>query len=228
MRLDWQVDAGWQPVLDAWRDSAAGRGLLDFIATRAASGAQIYPPDPFRALRLTPLNEVRVVILGQDPYHGPGQAEGLAFSVPAGQKTPPSLRNIFKEMLRDLGTAPTTSHLGDWAAHGVLLLNTCLTVEDGQPASHAKKGWEALTDALIETAARDAAPKVFMLWGAHAQAKASLIAAAGPTQLLLQANHPSPLSATRPPAPFIGCGHFSAASNWLSRHGRALKWHELG
>ena len=185
----------------------------------------IYPPEPLRALALTPLHSTRVVILGQDPYHGPGQAEGLAFSVPPGVKIPPSLRNIFKELQRDLGLPPAASgHLGAWARRGVLLLNTCLTVEDGAPASHAKLGWEALTDALIQAAAQDAAPKVFMLWGAHAQAKAALIAAAGPQHLLLQANHPSPLSATRPPRPFIGCGHFSQAAAWLRVRGWDISW----
>ncbi len=185
----------------------------------------IYPPDPLLALRLTPLSRTRVVILGQDPYHGPGQAEGLAFSVPPGVKPPPSLRNIFKEMQRDLGLLPPASgHLAAWAQRGVLLLNTCLSVEAGAPASHAKLGWQRLTDALIEAAASDPAPKVFMLWGLHAQAKAGLIAAAGPQHLLLQANHPSPLSALRPPQPFIGCGHFSQAANWLKNRGRDIDW----
>lgn len=224
--LDWQVAPDWQATLEAWRAGPEGQRLQAWLAQRQAAGAVIYPADPLRALRLTPLAQVKAVILGQDPYHGPGQAEGLAFSVPAGQKLPPSLRNLIKELQRDLGQQPPMSggHLGAWAARGVLLLNTSLTVEDGQPASHAKKGWEALTDALIEAAARDAAPKVFMLWGAHAQAKAGLIAAAGPQHLLLQANHPSPLSATRGPTPFIGCGHFSAARDWLARQGRPLDW----
>ena len=225
--MNLSVDPGWQPVVDAWASSPAGQGLLANLAQREAAAALIYPPDPLRALRLTPLASTRVVILGQDPYHGPGQAEGLAFSVPPEvHKIPPSLRNIFKEMQRDLGLQPPmTGHLGGWAARGVLLLNTCLTVEDGAPASHAKKGWEALTDALIETAAREASPKVFMLWGAHAQAKAGLIAAAGPHHLVLQANHPSPLSATRGPTPFIGCGHFSRASTWLAERGLVLDWY---
>jgi uracil-DNA glycosylase len=223
------LDAGWQAPLDAWLASQAGRDVLAHLLAREAAGATIYPPDPLRALRLTPLAQVRVVILGQDPYHGPGQAEGLAFSVPDGNKLPPSLRNIFKELQRDLGSQPPMSpHLGPWAAQGVLLLNTCLTVEDGAPASHAKigkaGGWEALTDALIRAAAADPAPKVFMLWGAHAQAKAPLIAAAGPAHLVLTANHPSPLSATRPPAPFIGCGHFSQAAAWLAARGRPIAW----
>jgi len=225
MRLDFDVDAGWQPALEAWRASPAGQRLLAFLAEREAAGATIYPPDPLRALRSAPLSEVRVVLLGQDPYHGPGQAEGLSFSVPAGQKFPPSLRNIFVELQRDLGQAPPLhGHLGAWARRGVLLLNTVLTVEDGQPASHAKKGWEPLTDALILAAARDPAPKVFLLWGGHAQAKKPLIEAAGTGHLVLEANHPSPLAARRPPVPFIGCGHFSTAARWLAERGRPLDW----
>ena len=224
--MNFDVDPGWQPVLNAWRASPDGQRLLTYLAQRDAAGAVIYPPDPFRALHLTPLVKTRVVILGQDPYHGPGQAEGLAFSVPPdARKLPPSLRNIFKELQRDLGQQPPmTGHLGDWARRGVLLLNTSLTVEDGQPASHAKRGWEALTDALIQAAAGDTAPKVFMLWGAHAQAKAALIVATGSQHLLLQSNHPSPLSALRPPVPFIGNGHFSTAAQWLAERGQPLDW----
>ena len=225
--MNLSVDPGWQPWVDAWAASSVGQRLLAYLAQRQAAGAVIYPPDPLRALRLTPLASTAVVILGQDPYHGPGQAEGLAFSVPVGITPPPSLRNIFKELRRDLGVSPSANgHLGAWAKRGVLLLNTSLTVEDGAPASHAKKGWEPLTDALIEAAARDPSPKVFMLWGAHAQAKAGLIEAAGASRhLLLQANHPSPLSATRGPTPFIGCGHFSKASAWLAERGLVLDWY---
>ncbi len=210
----------WQPVVDAWAASRVGQRLQAFLAERRAAGAVIYPPEPLRALSLTPLASTRVVILGQDPYHGPGQAEGLAFSVPPGVPLPPSLRNIFKELARDGQPIPHSGSLVPWAEAGTLLLNTVLSVEDGQPASHAGQGWEALTDALIRAAAQDAAPKVFMLWGKHAQAKASLIAAAGQDHLVLTANHPSPLSATRPPQPFIGCGHFSTARAWLEQRGR--------
>ena len=223
--IDWQVGDGWQPLIDAWRASADGQRIEALLKERLAAGAAIYPPDPLRALRLTPLTRATVVIVGQDPYHGPGQAEGLAFSVPAGQKLPPSLRNIFKELQRDLGQQPAMcGHLGEWARCGVLLLNTSLTVEDGAAASHAKKGWESLTDALIAATAKDPAPKVYLLWGAHAQAKAPLIEAAGNGHLVLQANHPSPLSATRGPVPFIGCGHFSAARDWLKGKGVGLEW----
>ncbi|WP_377158141.1 uracil-DNA glycosylase [Roseateles sp. UC29_93] len=223
--LDWSAGDGWQPLIDAWRDSADGQRIEALLKARLAEGAVIYPPDPLRALRLTPLTNVKVVIVGQDPYHGPGQAEGLSFSVPVGEKLPPSLRNIFKELQRDLGQQPAMSgHLGEWARRGVLLLNTSLTVEDGAAASHAKKGWESLTDALIAATAQDPAPKVYLLWGAHAQAKAPLIEAASHRHLVLQANHPSPLSATRGPAPFIGCGHFSTASDWLRGQGIELGW----
>lgn len=219
------LPGGWRGVVDAWRQSPAGRSLVDFVERRQREGATVFPAEPLRALSLTPLDAVRVVILGQDPYHGAGQAEGLAFSVPPGQKLPPSLRNIYKELQRDLGQPPSRDgHLIAWTRQGVLLLNTSLTVEEGAAGSHAKKGWEALTDALIGATAAQASPKVYLLWGAHAQAKAPLIEAAGPQHLVLQANHPSPLSATRPPQPFIGCGHFSAAQAWLAARGQALNW----
>jgi uracil-DNA glycosylase len=211
----WPVAADWQPIVQAFLQSPVAQSLGAHIQQRLQAGAIIYPPQPFRALELTPLSQVRVVILGQDPYHGPGQAEGLAFSVPAGIKPPPSLRNIFKELQRE-GFAPPQNggSLQAWAEQGVLLLNTCLTVEDGQPASHAKRGWEVLTDAIIQACRDDPSPKVFLLWGAHAQAKRSLIAAG--KHLVLTANHPSPLSAMRPPEPFIGCGHFGKANEFLS------------
>ena len=214
-------DTDWRPVVEAWAASPVGQKLQAYLAERAAAGATIYPPEPLRALRLTPLSATRVVILGQDPYHGPGQAEGLSFSVPEGVPFPPSLRNIFKEIQRDLGKPfPPNGSLVRWAEAGTLLLNAVLTVEDGQAASHAGKGWEVLTDALIRTAAEDPAPKVFMLWGNYAQAKAPLIEAAGQDHLVLKANHPSPLSALKPPRPFIGCGHFSEAKAWLEARGR--------
>ncbi|NCT83275.1 MAG: uracil-DNA glycosylase [Comamonadaceae bacterium] len=217
-------DTDWRPVVDAWAASPAGRRLQAFLEQRVAAGATIYPPEPLRALTLTPLASTRVVILGQDPYHGPGQAEGLSFSVPPGVPLPPSLRNIFKEIQRDLGKPfPPNGSLVRWAEGGTLLLNAVLTVEDGQPASHANQGWEALTDALIRAAAEDAAPKVFMLWGSYAQAKAPLIEAASQGHLVLKANHPSPLSALKPPRPFIGCGHFSTAKAWLEERGRGAR-----
>jgi uracil-DNA glycosylase len=221
---NWPLAPGWQPTVSAFLGSTAGLRLASFIRERLAAGATIYPPRPFRALELTPLHTVRAVILGQDPYHGPGQAEGLAFSVRQGVRLPPSLRNIFKE-LRDSPDEALPQHgsLAAWARRGVLLLNTSLTVEDGAPGSHAKKGWEVLTDALLVEVAARASPCVYMLWGAHAQAKAGLIqetaAAQGREALVLQANHPSPLSASRPPVPFLGCGHFALARDWLAARG---------
>jgi len=200
--------------VDRFFGSPAGLKLLAFLQQRLTAGAVIFPPQPLRALELTPPETVRVVILGQDPYHGRAQAEGLAFSVAPGVALPPSLRNIFKELQRDLGQplppfpAPGGS-LVRWARQGVLLLNTCLTVEEGRPASHAGKGWEQLTDAIIEQVSAGLVPVVFMLWGAHAQSKQTLIDAR--RHVILCANHPSPLSALRPPHPFIGCGHFSRA-----------------
>ena len=172
----WPVAPGWQALVDGFFASSAGQGLLAFLQQRLDAGAVVFPPLPLRALQLTPPQEVRVVILGQDPYHGRGQAEGLAFSVAPGVPFPPSLRNIFKELQRDLGTPfPAQPQPGgslvQWARKGVLLLNTCLTVEEGQPASHAGKGWELLTDAIIRQVSQDAQPSVFMLWGAHAQSK---------------------------------------------------------
>jgi uracil-DNA glycosylase len=216
---DWPVAEGWRGVIREFLLSSEGRRLDGFMRERLAAGATIYPPRPFRALELTPLAEVHAVILGQDPYHGPGQAEGLAFSVADGVKFPPSLRNIFRE----LGVMPLSGSLAGWAERGVLLLNTSLTVEHGAAGSHSKKGWESLTDALIRKVAATASPCVYLLWGAHAQAKAPLIEATAVEHrreaLVLQANHPSPLSANRPPVPFIGCGHFRQARDWLAARG---------
>ena len=218
----------WQPLIDDWRASAAGRALIAAVDARVAAGAVVYPAQVFRALTLTPRAATRVLILGQDPYHGPGQAEGLAFSVPAGQPLPPSLRNVFKELGRDLGVAPRPGRasLAAWAAQGVLLLNASLTVEEGKAGAHAKLGWHVLTDAICHALWRDAAPKVFMLWGAQAQARLPAAAAAGSSpHCVLACNHPSPLSAARPPLPFIGNGHFGRASRFLARAGRGeLDW----
>lgn len=216
-----RAPADWAPLVQAWQSSAEGRRLQAFLAERQAAGACIYPAEPLRALALTPRAAVRVVLLGQDPYHGAGQAEGLAFSVPQGVKPPPSLRNILGEISRSLGVPhPPHGHLGGWARQGVLLLNTVLTVEDGRPAAHAGQGWEALTDVLIEATAADPGHKAYLLWGTFAQAKAGLIkAAGGGRHLVLQSNHPSPLSARRPPAPFIGCGHFSQLRDHLATCG---------
>ena len=265
---DWPVHVEWQPVFDAFWRSAEGERLSQFVSARLNGGAVVYPAHPLWALQLTPLSAVRVVILGQDPYHGPGQAQGLSFSVADGVKFPPSLRNIFKELQRDLQQpVPMSGSLEAWARRGVLLLNTSFTVEDGLPASHAKRGWESLSDAILREVALNAPACVYMLWGGHAQAKAGLIESAttqtapdflglrersalaagsgglagGPMAgvenqeaqaqvsaarqaLILKANHPSPLSALRPPVPFIGCGHFSKAQDWLAARGFDLVW----
>lgn len=228
----WLVADDWRAVVDHFVASETGRQLGQFIRDRLASGAVIYPPQPLRALALIALAQVKVVILGQDPYHGAGQAEGLAFSVAPGIKIPPSLCNIFKEIDQEPSleraalSAPRDGSLVRWALQGVLLLNTSLTVERGQPASHARRGWEMLTDAIVQAVASSAQPAVFMLWGAHAQAKAGLIAASrsggggavGARHLVLSANHPSPLSARRRPQPFLGCGHFAKANLFLQQH----------
>jgi uracil-DNA glycosylase len=230
----WPVAPDWASVVAPFWRSAAGQRLADFIGARLAAGAVIYPPRPLLALELTPLAQVRVVILGQDPYHGPGQAEGLAFSVAPGIKLPPSLRNIFKEQARDpllpgpSASLPANGSLRRWAQQGVLLLNACLTVEEGCPGSHAGQGWEALTDMVFKAVLDQSGPVVFMLWGAHAQRMADVVrshdaeaqmAGDGGRHLILCANHPSPLSALRPPQPFIGCGHFGQANAFLQRQG---------
>ena len=235
--------AGW-PVADDWRDCVtaffdgpSGVALGRNIADRIDDGAVVYPPQPLRALQLTPCSGVQVLILGQDPYHGAGQANGLAFSVAPGVRVPPSLRNIYAEVDRgrvfrpELSGSPNasarTGDLAGWARQGVLLLNTALTVEDGQPASHSKVGWEVLTDGIIMQLLDCDRPLVCMLWGAHAQRKRGLMAhRAGHAPLLvLQANHPSPLSARRLPMPFLGCGHFEAANNFLRGHGApGIRW----
>lgn len=256
-----RVPADWAPLVSAWRASAPGRALVAHVHARQEAGVVIYPRRVLHALEMTPRKSVRVVILGQDPYHGAGQAEGLAFSVPPGVRLPPSLRNILAERDRDPAArlplavaapdgappeaadgpsapdghgrvtgsgAAVSGHLGGWARQGVLLLNTALTVEEGRPASHAGKGWEALTDILVQAVAADPGRRIFMLWGAHAQAKAGLIEAAGAGRhAVLTANHPSPLSARRPPQPFIGCGHFAAANVFIRSHGgdsSAIDW----
>jgi len=221
---DWPVQPGWAPLVEAFWVSADGQRLQRFLAQRLTEGAVIYPPHPLRALELVAPEAVRVVILGQDPYHGPGQAEGLAFSVAPGVKVPPSLRNMFQELQRDLSKPPPPDgSLVRWAKQGVLLLNTGLTVEEGAAASHAGQGWEALTDAVIHRCGCSSEPKVFLLWGAHAQKKTPLIDTG--RHLVLSANHPSPLSARRGPVPFLGCGHFGQANAWLTGRGQSpVNW----
>lgn len=225
------LSAEWSTCLTDFWQTAVGQSLSDKVSTALSAGKVVYPRSPYKALALTPFEKVRVVILGQDPYHGPGQAEGLAFSVGEGQKIPPSLRNIFKEVQRDMGgSLPTGRHAGSlerWATQGVLLLNTALTVEDSLPASHSRWGWEVLTDKLIEVLAQDAQPRAFLLWGAHAHSKeARIVAGAELSQhLILKANHPSPLSALRPPMPFMGCGHFGQVNRWLSaQNKKPIDW----
>lgn len=199
------------------------QALSAFLRERKAHGARIYPPGPliFAALDATPFDAVKVVILGQDPYHGPGQAHGLCFSVPPGVAVPPSLDNIYRELQRDLGIArPDHGYLMPWAKQGVLLLNAVLTVEDGRAGAHAGKGWEGFTDAIIDALNREREHLVFMLWGSYAQKKGAVIDPA--RHRVLRAPHPSPLSAHRG---FIGCGHFSAANDYLAKHGRsAVDW----
>jgi uracil-DNA glycosylase len=217
------LPAGWRAPVEAFLASDDGRRLAQFLDERRRAGAVIFPSQPFNALALTPFGDVRVVIFGQDPYHGAGQAHGIAFSVPPGVRPPPSLRNIFLELQRDLGCAPPADGcLERWARQGVLLLNAVLTVEEGAPGAHARRGWEALTGALLRRLSDDPRPKVFMLWGAFAQAHRAGI---GEPHLVLEANHPSPLSARRPPAPFLGCCHFSRANAFLAANGRGtIAW----
>lgn len=178
---------------------------------------RIYPPmnDIFNALRYTPYKDTRVVILGQDPYHGPGQAHGLCFSVKRGIQQPPSLKNIFKELNSEYGyDAPESGELIGWAKQGVLLLNTTLTVRESSPASHKGHGWEILTDKIISLVNEKSEPCVFILWGGHARAKKSLIT--NPRHLILESAHPSPLSAYNG---FFGCGHFRKANDFLRENG---------
>jgi uracil-DNA glycosylase len=224
------VPGAWRDVTDPFLASLAGQALVAFVDGRVREGAIVYPNRVFRALEFNPPQAVRVVVLGQDPYHGAGQAQGLAFSVAPGQKKlPPSLRNILREVAADTGSpSACRGDLSAWAAQGVLLLNSALTVEDGAPQSHAGRGWEALTDALLVRVAAQPSPVAFLLWGASAQKKRALVERAGlGAHLVLEANHPSPLSANRPPVPFVGCGHFSRANAFLSarRPGEAsVRW----
>ena len=216
------LPAAWRELLSPFIASDAYAPLCRFVDDERAAGKTVYPADVFRALRLTSPDEVKVVILGQDPYHGEDrgtpQAHGLAFSVPPAVRPPPSLRNIFKEIAASLGIeAPAHGCLDAWARQGVLLLNTVLTVERANAASHAKRGWERCTDTLIHELATRHAHLVFMLWGAHAQNKRALLGTG--EHCVLEAPHPSPLSAHRG---FLGCGHFAQANEYLAAHGRPL------
>lgn len=207
----------WQTPLLAALVTPETLALKGFLDAELAAGKTIFPPQGawFRALELTPLDKVRVVILGQDPYHGPGQAHGLCFSVPPGVRPPPSLANIYNELGSDLGLPrPPHGFLEHWARQGVLLLNSVLTVEMAKAASHSKKGWEPFTDAIIAQVNDKAEPVVFMLWGAYAHKKAANVDSR--RHLVLKAAHPSPLSAH---AGFLGCKHFSQCNAFLVSNG---------
>ena len=217
----------WRTALEPVLATPRLRALGGFLSAEEAAGKPIYPPRGLRlaALERTPLDAVKVVILGQDPYHGPGQAHGLAFSVPHGVAIPPSLRNIYKELETDLGIAPAShGNLTRWADRGVLLLNTALTVEAGQAGSHQGRGWEEFTDAAVAAVAAREERSVFVLWGNHARKKAAGVAGlgTGTPHLVLTSVHPSPLSAY---AGFFGSKPFSQANAFLNTRGRgAIDW----
>ena len=221
------VPDSWRPALDPALALPASRRLGGWLRAEEQRGRTIYPPRGMRlrALELTPLDEVKVVILGQDPYHGPGQAHGLCFSVPDGVQVPPSLLNIYKELESDLGIARRPSgNLERWARQGVLLLNNSLTVEAGKAGSHAGRGWDAITDAAVAAVAGREVPSVFILWGSHARKKAANVPqlANGGGHLILASAHPSPLSAH---AGFFGSRPFSKANAFLEVNGRGpIDW----
>ena len=212
-----QLEPSWKARIGDWLLRPEMRELSTFLRQRKAAGARVFPPGPqiFAAFEATPFDAVKVVVLGQDPYHGPGQAHGLCFSVLPGVEVPPSLQNIYKELARDTGfVAPGHGWLMPWAKRGVLLLNSVLTVEEGRAGSHQGKGWEGFTDHVVDVLDREREGLVFLLWGSYAQAKGRVI---DPRRhRVLKAPHPSPLSAHRG---FIGCGHFSAANDYLARRG---------
>ena len=220
---DIRLEASWKSRIGDWFARDDMRALSAFLRQRRAAGAAIYPPggEIFAAFDATPFDAVKVVILGQDPYHGPGQAHGLCFSVRPGVPVPPSLDNIYKELARDTGfVRPDHGCLLPWARRGVLLLNSVLTVEAGQPGSHQGKGWEGFTDHVVDVLNREREQLVFLLWGSYAQKKGAVIDAR--RHRVLKAPHPSPLSAHRG---FLGCGHFSAANQSLARSGQApIDW----
>jgi uracil-DNA glycosylase len=221
-----KADTGWLDGLECGLDRATMQKLDSFLKEARAGGAPVYPlkNDVFKALNTTRLSDVRVVILGQDPYHGPGQAHGLCFSVPVGVTLPPSLKNIYKEIEAEYGRPmPRNGDLTGWARQGVLLLNAVMTVEDGRAGSHRGKGWEDFTDAVVRTVNERCDHVVFMLWGAYALKKGCFIQQ--DRHLVLQSVHPSPLSAHRG---FLGNGHFMAANRYLTGHGHAaIDWYAL-
>lgn len=221
------VPDSWRRALEPVLALPESRRLGGWLRAEEERGAAIYPPRGMRlnALHLTPLDQVKVVILGQDPYHGPGQAHGLCFSVPDGVRIPPSLANIYKELENDLGIARRpTGNLEHWARQGVLLLNNSLTVEAGRAGSHAGKGWEAITDAAVAAVAERESPSVFILWGSHARKKAANVPqlAQSDRHLVLTSAHPSPLSAH---SGFFGSRPFSRTNAFLTENGRgAIDW----
>lgn len=217
--MDVKINASWKEVLKQEFEKSYFIELAGFLKVEKAMGKVIYPPGSliFNAFELTPFDKVKVVILGQDPYHGKGQAHGLSFSVMKGVKPPPSLQNIFREIASDLGIqfSGTYGDLSHWARQGVLLLNASLTVREGEPMSHSKIGWEQFTDAVIKTVSTQKENVVFMLWGRFAQEKQALIDAT--KHLILKAAHPSPFSAYNG---FMGCKHFSKANDYLVKNGK--------
>lgn len=210
-----QLDKSWLEHLNIEFEKPYMQQLSQFLLAEKAAGKTIYPASEsiFNALNTTPLDQVKIVIIGQDPYHGPNQAHGLSFSVPKGTKTPPSLKNIYKEINADLDIPiPNHGNLQSWAEQGVLLLNSVLTVEHSHAASHQKRGWEQFTDAVITLINRECQNVVFLLWGSYAQKKGQVIDRH--KNLVLNAPHPSPLSAHRG---FLGCKHFSQANTYLQQ-----------
>ena len=217
------IEAGWKKELQEEFDKPYFARIVQFLKDEKKTGKVIYPPGKliFNAFACTPFDKVKVVVIGQDPYHGAGQAHGLSFSVPDGVAPPPSLVNIFKELHNDLDIQiPTTGNLEPWAKQGVLLLNASLTVEANNPMSHSQAGWHLFTDEVIRHISADKEHVVFMLWGKFAQNKEALID--GTKHKILKAAHPSPFSAYNG---FFGCGHFSITNNWLREHGeRPIDW----
>ncbi len=217
-----QIEASWKQALAEEFEQPYFSALVQFLHEEKRTGKVIYPPGPliFNAFNLTPFDQVKVVILGQDPYHGPGQAHGLSFSVPDGIKPPPSLVNIYKELQTDLGIAPrTTGNLESWARQGVFMLNAILSVRQAEPASHSQIGWQTFTDAVIRKLSEERDGLVFLFWGNYARKKKDLIDLR--KHRVLEAAHPSPLAR----GAFFGCRHFSQTNEILKRMGKTpIEW----
>ena len=222
MTMDVRIEESWKAVLREEFDKEYFARIAAFLHKEKREGKTIYPPGPliFNAFQLTPFDRVKVVILGQDPYHGPGQAHGLSFSVQDGVALPPSLQNIYKEVFTDTGSqSPSSGNLERWARQGVFLLNSVLTVRAGAPTSHSGIGWQTFTDAVIKTISDHKEHAVFMLWGNYARSKKPLIDSS--KHLILEAAHPSPLAR----GAFFGCRHFSKANDFLSATGQTpIAW----